>query len=166
MQIKRKVTKLVIIKISLLSLSIIILFCVLQIIDYSVIRTININDLATAEDIEWHIDTINIDRYFIAITGWAYPSGKVPNNVHINIVLENIETKEAIVLPTVLVDREDLEEISLDGYDNSQCGFVARVMKYLINFNKKTYKILIDIKVREKNYIINTNQILNERSGE
>lgn len=158
--------KRIVVKISLISFFLIVLFCVVQIIDYSIIHSIDIEDISDDENISWVIDFIKIDRNYIAISGWAFIIGEVPKDFDINVVLVNTETKQGFVLPTVLTDRKDLEDVSSDRNDYSHCGFVSKVLKCLLGVNENSYEIYINMRVQNRNYLIKTNQLLIQSGGE
>lgn len=141
-------------------------FCVIQIIDYSITHSINITDIDEDNIIEWDIDTVNIDTYYIAIGGWALIPNEELTEYDVNIVLENTETKEAVELPTMLYEREDLNEIYTDGTDYTNYGFLSRVNKLLIDYEDNSYEIYIKYFNNDHNLFVKTDMILDELSGE
>ena len=142
------------------------IFCLIQVIDYSIVRPIDITDIDENNIVEWEIDMVNIDSHYIAIGGYAFILNEKLTKFDVNVILENSETKEAIILPTMLYVREDLNEIFPDGTDYSQYGFLSRVNKYLIDYENNSYEIYLKYFNNEHSFFIKANMILNEFSGE
>ena len=155
-----------IVKVSLAAVVLIFLFCVLQIIDYSLIQPIEIKDTANNQSIEWQIEAIKVDRHYVAISGWAFIKGEHLLKYDLDVVLQNTETKETFSLPTVLDVREELNDIYDDNVDYSQTGFVARVNKRLIKFEENNYEIYLKYFHNDKGAFVQTHQIISAETGE
>jgi hypothetical protein len=130
----------------------ILFFCLLLVIDYSLVHQETINNIAEEEQFDWQIDSIKVDSHFIAISGRAFQPGQEPVDTAIGVVLQNIATKESFKIPTTLVVIEDLV--------NSNCGFLSRVSKHIIDLENQSYDIYIKVYHRDQTFFINTNQVL------
>jgi len=146
--------------------SCIFIFCALQFLDYSIVKQTSITEIDDNEIVKWEIDTVNIDSHFIAIGGWALIPNEKLNEFDVNVILVNTETKEALQLPTMLYEREALNELFTDGTDYSQSGFLSRVNKYFIDYQNNSYEIYLKYFNNDHRFYVRTNLILNEFSGE
>ena len=133
------------------------IFAVLQIIDYSIPKEIQIDGISYMDnEIIWDIESINADRNFTSIIGWAIYPDEPQINIKVDIVLENKSTNKFYQIPSQMVSREDLNDLINDDIDYSNSGFFARVNNQLINLNKEYYNIYIRYRMNEKIYYIDS----------
>lgn len=137
----------------------IVLFSFLQVLDYSLVKKLELGTVYHNNKIDWDIETIKIDRSFTSISGWAIIVGKVQSNFKIDILLENIYSNEVYSIPTQTDSREDLNEIYDDNFDYSNNGFVARVNNRIISLDKSSYNIYIRYRINGDEYILKTDKI-------
>ena len=163
---QKDVDKKVIIQSSLVGFFIFVVLCLLQILDYSLVHPVTITNIDREGLIEWKIDMVRVDTQYIAITGWAFVPGQEPNNMAVNVVLQNTSTQEAIQLPTILVDREDINEHYAEEIDYSKSGFLSRVNKYFIELEKDSYEILLEFVTQGQVFYIETDEILASSQGD
>ena len=163
---QKDVDKKVIIQSSLVGFFIFVVLCLLQILDYSLVHPVTITNIDREGLIEWKIDMVRVDTQYIAITGWAFVLGQEPNNMAVNVVLQNTSTQEAIQLPTILVDREDINEHYAEEIDYSKSGFLSRVNKYFIELEKDSYEILLEFVTQGQVFYIETDEILASSQGD
>jgi len=163
---QKDVDKKVIIQSSLVGFFIFVVLCLLQILDYSLVHPVTITNIDQEGLIEWKIDMVRVDTQYIAITGWAFVPGQEPNNMAVNVVLQNTSTQEAIQLPTILVDREDINEHYAEEIDYSKSGFLSRVNKYFIELEKDSYEILLEFVTQGQVFYIETDEILASSQGD
>jgi hypothetical protein len=156
----KQVNKNFVITLIFVGISIITLFYIINIIDYSLIKKTTIEQTVN-NYIDYNIDNIKIDNNYLAISGWALISGEKPHNFDIDVILLNIDSYEAIVIPTILRSRSDLDGIIDDGINYSESGFVSRVYKNLINLDEYDYKIYIRYVTENEVFIIQTENFLN-----
>lgn len=138
------------------------ILCFVQVLDYSIIKPINITNITENDLVHWEIENINYGNHFIAISGYAFIKGEKPGEFNLNVVLLNIETEQAYELPTVLVTKDEISEISSDNIDYSNSDFLSIVNKEIIDYENRTYKILIKYYNNQNRFFIDTNQIISK----
>jgi len=160
---QKSVEKNLVIKLSVVGLLAIFIFYILQIVDYSLVHTVKITDIAAEGQLEWQIDMIKIDTHYIAITGWAFTPDQEPANLAISIVLQDTSTEATIELPTALVERDDINDHYGDGIDYSKCGFLSRLNKRFLDLDNRSYDIYIKLVSHNQPIFIQTNQVLSSQ---
>jgi len=163
---QKQVDKKFVLKIWFFSTGVFVLFCVLQILDYSLINQVNIENIDQEGKIEWEIDLIRADTNYVAITGWAFIPGEQPKNMSINIVLENLSTNDSYKLPTTLIVREDINDHYTDEIDYSKSGFISRVNKHFLDLDNDSYMIYIEFLDQGEVIYIETEKILSALTGD
>lgn len=135
-------------------------FNVIQVINYSAVRRLITFDGAHNPNIHWDIETIKVDRNYSSIVGWAILPGEQQINFMVDIVIKNISTKQAYIIPSQMLTMEDLNYVIDDGVDYSNSGFFARVNNRLINLNTEDYDIFIRYRVNGMNFYVETGKVL------
>jgi hypothetical protein len=143
----------------------ILLFCFLQILDYSLIHQTNITDAPHIDNLSWNILDIIIDSNYISISGWVQKPGNELDNFNIVVVLENSLTKEAVALPTVLLGTEVMDTASPTDIVYSKTIFLSKVNTWLIDFDRNNYDIYINFQTKQDSFFIKTNQSLKNSEG-
>jgi hypothetical protein len=161
---QKSVSKSTIILFTAVGVVLIGIFCLLQIIDYSMIHSVTMDNIVNNEDFEWRIDSIRIDTRYIAVSGWAYLHSEGYRSFNINVVLENTSTKEAIVIPTTLMRVESMGDV--DGQNYAEGGFFAKVNKNLIHFPENDYKIFLEFQGPEDHFFFDTLLPLENTTGD
>jgi len=161
---QKNVDKTTIILFTALGIVLIGVFCLLQIIDYSMPRSITMDNVIDNEDFEWQVDYIKIDTHYIAVSGWAYLHSEGYRSFDINVVLQNTGTKEALVIPTTLTKIESMGDV--DGQNYAEGGFLARVNKSLIHFPENNYEIYLEYLGPEDHFFIKTSLPLENSIGD
>jgi len=138
----------------------IVLFSFLQVLDYSLVKKLELGTIYHNNKIDWDIESIKIDRSFTSISGWAIIVGKSQTNFKIDILLEDIHSNEVYSIPTQTVYREDLNEKYDDEINYSSNGFVARVNNRIIRLDESSYNIYIRYRINGNEYIVITDKII------
>ncbi len=157
---KKAVKKKFIVKLILLGFVIFFVFAVVQILDYSLVRTAIITDTSEEGSVVWQIEMVRVDRNFTAITGWAFIPGQAPSDMAIKVVLQNTETKESFELPTTLTVRDDINDQYADDIDYSKTGFLSRVNNQFLDLEETSYDIYIEFISRSQPVFIKTDQVV------
>jgi hypothetical protein len=159
---KKAVKKKFIVKLILLGFAIFLVFAVVQILDYSLVRPVSITNISEEDSLEWQIDMVRVDRNFTAITGWAFIPGQTPSDMAIKVVLQNAETKESFELPTTLTVRDDINDQYADDIDYSKAGFLSRVNNQFLDLEGASYDIYIKFISRGQPVFIKTDQVVSK----
>jgi len=139
---------------------VLVIFCAIQFIDYSIIKPINIIQDENPEIVEWALENIIMDDHYISISGYAFMIGEASREFDLNIVLKNTETKEAFEIPTVLVIKDEINDFVQDEIDYSQSGFFSKINTDIINFDRNSFYIYIEYNNNDHQIFIDTKQLL------
>lgn len=126
------------------------------IFDHMKISPVEIEKLNNDNLIKWEIENIKIDRRFIAIQGWAFIENEPIRKFDLNVILMNVETGNAIKIPTVMLENEEINNLHSYEMDLSQSGFLARVRKNLIDFDSEIYVIYLQYNHNQHQLTVNT----------
>jgi len=151
-------------RINILLFSIVILFCFAQFLDYSSVHPIRITNLDKGEVIKWNIEDVTITDQFVIIKGWAYITDEEIGSYDLSITLENIKTHEALEIPTVLLEIENLKNAYPEEIDYSNSGFFSKVNKKWIGLENNSFYIYIKYFNNDKNIFVKTNKILSNEN--
>lgn len=118
----------------------------------TIIRNVNIEEnKISKKSYTFNIDDVVYNNGDIMITLWFLDHPK-PNKIKEYVVLENTETKESIIIPTEVYQRQDIVDLYGDeAY--LYCGIKARVSNKYIDTNAD-YNIYILNKNDKKNTFI------------
>lgn len=138
----------------------ILLIGLLQFINYRMINPVEITKLHDEVEVIWEIEEIKSSKDYISISGWAMIYEEQLRTFDISVILENIGTKEAFEIQTVLVVRDDLNNVYPGSIDYSNSGFYSTVNKNQIGLENNSFEIYIKYFNNDNELFIKTNQIL------
>lgn len=150
------VSKKTIISLSTIIILAILLFVIILYIDKSYLKPIKVVETDTS-DVGFHIDTLSLTDS-ITVAGWSFLQGESIEEVDCSVILENVNTKEALELPTNMQLRADMNLAFPDEYDYTKSGFIAKAKTSKLNLDEDDYEIIIK-------YFNNENQLF-LRTGE
>lgn len=107
------------------------------------------NTTVSNEDINTHIDVLEVSKKKIEIAGWAYKEGEPIGIVNSSYVIRNQDTGKMYLMKTKME-----ENINLDGTDMEMAGIHAQCL--LIGIPKGKYDIYVLLKEDNKEILANT----------
>ena len=125
--------------------------------DMDKISELDANECKVTDKIEWNIDKVEVSDSLL-ISGWALIPGEKITSVDYSVVLYDEEANKYLSLPTQCEGRTDMNSRFTDGIDYFCTGFLSRVSLRKLDLNEKKYKIFINYKNNDYNYLIDTNQ--------
>lgn len=140
--------------IGILLTSILISFAVA--IDRGRIRT-ETEALVLENDVKYVIDSVLIAED-VKIQGWAMVLGEEINIADCNVMLVGEESKEVLILPTMIVERADLTEVFQDGTDYTKAGFLANIAKDRLSLEKEDYRIYLEYLTNRRRDLVATDK--------
>lgn len=141
-----------------------LVFCVLIKKDTEKTELITIDSFNENNEVEAVIESATHSVY-IDIKGYAYIQNEPIQTVDNSIILHHIETDEYIKLPTMMIQRPDLNESKKDGYDYTYSGFYARIHRDLADLYNGTYEICLHYGNNGNNYFVRTGEMLGGNHG-
>lgn len=97
----------------------------------------------TEDAVVYAVDSIQVTED-VKIQGWAMIRGETMENVDCNVVLIGEESGEKRILPTMIIERNDLTEVFPDGISYAEAGFLANVKKDRLSLEKEDYQIWLE----------------------
>ena len=94
------------------------------------------------DGIVWERDLIPLTKDYVNISGWIVRPGVPIDRVSIRLVLKNLSTGEYSVLPTEVVEREDVSEYIDDDITYDYSGFRVKV-PYWDELDVSDYEMLV-----------------------
>lgn len=152
-------------QVSLLSgtaLLLILLFCLLNFLDHNLVHTIQVTDIDRDGLIKWKIDGVIVSHNYVWIEGWALIPSEPSRTFDLDVLLRNTHSGETILLPTMLVNDDSLNDLFSDGLDHSNSGFRSRVNKRLVDLDNNSYEIFLKFFNNGHHLFVETGQLLQE----
>lgn len=115
--------------------------------------------LVTEDIVSYVIDSVQVTEN-VTIQGWALILGEETETVDCNVMLVGEESGERWVLPTMVMERNDLTEAFLDGVDYSKAGFLANIQKDRLSLDREDYRIYLEYLTNGHSYLVPTNQMV------
>lgn len=107
--------------------------------------------------VSYAIDSVQVAED-VKIRGWALILGEEMKTVDCNVMLIGEESGKQWILPTMVVDRNDLTETFLDGTDYAKAGFLANIRKDRLDLEKEDYRIYLEYLTNGHLYLVATDQ--------
>jgi hypothetical protein len=146
--------------ITFLGLFLILLFCIILIIDFSLPRKVDITNIDNENLVNWDFEEIQIAERYITVSGWAFIQGEDTRSYDINVVFKNVESGKSFEIPTKMIILEGLNGEFSDGINYSNNGFFAKINKILIKYEKGKFEIYIKYFNNDNQIFIRTNKII------
>lgn len=106
--------------------------------------------------VSYVIDAVQVEET-IKIQGWALILGEEIKTVNCNVMLIGEESKEQWILPTMVIERNDLTEAFSDGIDYAKAGFLANIPKNRLSLERENYQIYLEYLTNGHSYLVPTN---------
>jgi len=103
------------------------------------------------------IDSVELTET-IKIQGWAVILGEEMESVNCNVMLIGEKSKEQFILPTMIIERNDLTEAFSDGIDYSKAGFLANIKKDRLSLEEEDYDIYLEYLTNGHHYLVSTDK--------
>lgn len=105
------------------------------------------------------IDDVQITED-VTIQGWALILGEEIENVNCNVMLVGEEYGKQWILPTMIMERNDLTEAFSDGTDYSKAGFLANIRTDRLSLEKEDYRIYLEYLTNGHSYLVPTDRMV------
>lgn len=94
------------------------------------------------DDIKCEEDNIPLTKDVLVISGWMVKKGEDTKNVRLRIVLKNDDTGEYFMLPTTLLQRQDVTTYLDDGHNYDISGFNAKILQTALDLKNSKYMVM------------------------
>lgn len=111
------------------------------------------NYLMYIDNLTWKRDNISNTKDFINIDGWLIKPGEEVKTATIKIVFQDTETEKYYIIPTTMVERNDVTKYSADGLSYQYSGFSVCIPYFNELDTSKDYSLYAL-------YSLNDNQVL------
>lgn len=135
-------------------------FCFLIYTDMGHVKVITVSQFSDRENISFSVDSKGVNNDIVEISGWALEKGQNINTYDTSVALKEKDSDKIYILPTQLVNREDVTKFFNDGFNYDASGFLSRAYTSKLSDSDTKYEIVLLIKNNGKDYVIDTEQTL------